>query len=190
MVLKPGARPRRFTATEEFATHAMAFEWRARFPLIGSVSMRVVDRYRQGEGLLAVRLLGVPVQQRSGPELALGEAHRYLAELPWAPPAICTNDELHWCELDELTVEVSAHVGARQIRLRLRFDDDGNIVEARAERPRAEAGNAPTPWVGEFGDYASLGGVVVPRRGTVRWELADGPFTYWRGVVTSLELLS
>jgi hypothetical protein len=31
--------------------------------------------------------------------------------------------------------------------------------------------------------------MLVPTRGEVRWDLADGPFTYWRGTITSLELL-
>jgi hypothetical protein len=28
----------------------------------------------------------------------------------------------------------------------------------------------------------------VPTRGEVRWELPDGPFVYWRGAVTALEV--
>lgn len=46
----------------------------------------------------------------------------------------------------------------------------------------------PTPWAGTYGDYAIVGGVRVPTRGEVRWELPDGPFVYWRGTIASLEL--
>jgi hypothetical protein len=42
--------------------------------------------------------------------------------------------------------------------------------------------------VGGYGDYGIVGGVRIPTRAEVRWELADGPFTYWRGRITSLEL--
>jgi hypothetical protein len=44
------------------------------------------------------------------------------------------------------------------------------------------------PWVGEFHDYRKLGGALIPTRGEVRWELPEGPFTYWRGTITSFEL--
>ena len=81
MTLKPGARPRRLTATEEFATDRVAFAWRARFPIVGPISLRVTDSYGAGEGILDVRLPGLPLQRAHGPELALGEAFRYLAEM-------------------------------------------------------------------------------------------------------------
>jgi hypothetical protein len=40
-----------------------------------------------------------------------------------------------------------------------------------------------------FSDYAEVGGVRIPTRAEVHWELPDGPFTYWRGRVTALELV-
>jgi hypothetical protein len=62
-------------------------------------------------------------------------------------------------------------------------------MQTIAERPRVEAGNALTPWIGEYRDYEVLGGVRIPTRGAVRWDLPEGPFTYWRGTITALELL-
>ena len=37
--------------------------------------------------------------------------------------------------------------------------------------------------------YAHIGAVRLPTRGEVRWILPDGPYTYWRGEITSLEPL-
>jgi hypothetical protein len=37
-----------------------------------------------------------------------------------------------------------------------------------------------TPWGGEFGDYRALGGMRIPTRATVYWELDQGRFVYWR----------
>jgi hypothetical protein len=39
--------------------------------------------------------------------------------------------------------------------------------------------SVPTPWGGRFSDYRELGGIRVPTRAEVRWELPEGPFTYW-----------
>lgn len=189
MVLKPGARPRPFTATEEFEVDRVGFAWRAAFPILGPVGLRVTDSYRAGDGRLEVRLMGLPLQRRGGAELAQGQAYRYLAELPWVPHAIVTNPELEWREVDESAVEVATRVGGQRVAVKLRFNPSGEITETYAERPRAEAGNAVTPWIGEYNDYRTFGEVTVPSRGEVRWDLPEGPFTYWRGTITSFEIL-
>ena len=188
MVLRPGARARRFTAREDLATGRVSFVWRATFPMLGPISLRVTDSYQVENGLLAVRLGRLPLQRNRGPEVSRGEAFRYLAELAWVPQAIVANSALEWVEVDENAVEVATRVGADRISVRLIFDEDGAIAQTVAERPRVEAENAITRWVGEYRDYRDFGGVVVPTRGEVRWELASGPFTYWRASITSFEL--
>jgi hypothetical protein len=190
MLLKPGARPRRFRATEEFAIDRVAFTWRARFPMLGPVSLRVTDSYDAGEGLLDVRLLGLPLQRKRGPELAQGEAFRYLAEIPMTPHAILANPELEWRKLDGRIVEVATRVAQERIAVRLVFDEAGEIVQTVAKRPRVEAGHMVAPWIGDYRDYRDFDGVRVPTHGEVRWELPEGPFTYWRGTITSLEVCS
>src|SRR5581483_7572650 len=122
MVLKPGAAPRRFTALEELAVGRVSLVWRARFPILGPISMRVIDSYDEEDGRLEVRFLGLPVQRTRGPELAQGEAYRYLAEIAWVPNAILANPQLTWRDVDERTVEVSTSVGSEQIAVRLIFD--------------------------------------------------------------------
>jgi hypothetical protein len=188
MILKPGAAPRRFTALEEFAVDRAAFAWRAKFPIVGPLALRVTDSYDGREGLLEVRAVGLPLQRKRGPELARGEAFRYLAEIAWVPHAILKNPQLEWHELDQQTIEVATIVDGDRIAVRLVFNEDGEIKLTVADRPRMEAGNAITRWIGEYGDYRELGGVLVPTRGEVRWELPEGPFTYWRGTLTSLGL--
>ena len=66
MVLKPSAAPRPFRASEEFAIDRVAFAWRARSQLVGPLALRVTDSYDGRNGLLAVRLLGLPLQRSHG----------------------------------------------------------------------------------------------------------------------------
>lgn len=84
--------------------------------------------------------------------------------------------------------EVVTTVGPARIAVRLVFNERGEIEQTVADRPRLEAAGAVTRWIGVYAGYQDLGGVRIPTRGEVRWELPDGPFTYWRGRVTSLEL--
>lgn len=191
MWLKPGGRALRFTAVQHVAVDRVAFSWRARFSLAGPLAITVVDEYAHGAGRLEARVLGLPLQREEGPETVAGEALRYLAELPWAPHAMAENGELEWRELDERTLEVATSVGGRRLVVGMDLDDAGDIVRTSSEMRSLRLGKAwvTAPWRGEVGEYAVLGGVRVPSHAEVSWELESGPYVYWRGRVTSVELL-
>jgi hypothetical protein len=186
MQLKPG-RWLRFEAEQEAATERVEFSWRARFPIAPLVALRVDDWYRAGDGALEVRLFGLSLKRSQDLEVAKGEAMRYLAELPWVPQAFVANRELEWREVDAKTVEAAALAAGSRAAVRLHFDDAGDIVAASAQdRPRAVGRTAvATPFAGEFGDYQVFDGVRLPTTAAVRWELADGPFVYFRARITS-----
>ncbi len=86
-----------------------------------------------------MRLFGrVRVQRATGPEVSVGEAQRYLAEMVWAPHALLANPQLEWRELDAGEIEVSTQVGSRRAAVRLEFDPAGDIVGVRCDaRPRS-----------------------------------------------------
>jgi hypothetical protein len=188
MMQKPGGRRLEFTAVQEYGVRTVEFEWRAAFGPNPLVRMIVVDRYRDGEGSLSAKVWGlIPSSRSSGPDSNRGEAMRYLAELPWVPHAIAANPALSWRELGDGSVEVSTLVGGKAASVQLALDESGLIRTAAGVRPRlAGKTGVDTPWVGRFGDYVELGGVRVPGSAEVSWELPEGPFTYWRGEVTSL----
>lgn len=191
MFQRPGGRVMRFTAVERFAVDRVAFCWQARFRIAPLVSLKVVDGYADGGGTLSVRALGLPIQRHSGHEVAVSEAYRYLAELPWTPYALANNPELRWRELEARTVEVSATVDGERPTMQIEFDDAGDVARClAAARPRAVDGLlAPTPWGGDFSDYETLGGMRMPTRAEVYWDLPEGRFVYWRGEVTSAQSL-
>lgn len=191
MRLKPGGRWLRFSAVEEFFVREIAFSWQARFSVAPLARVRVVDGYADREGRMDARLFGlVPVLRARGPAVTEGEVYRYLAELPWAPHAMRANPELAWSEVDETTVEVVTQVGLAPVAVRLAFNGAGDVFRTWAKRrPRTEGKTVGHhPWGGAFTDHAALSGVRVPTRAEVAWELPDGPFPYWRGTITSLEL--
>jgi hypothetical protein len=138
MFRRPRSRPLRFTAKERFATDRVAFTWDARFSTGPVSALRVTDGYEGGHGALSVRVFGIPLQSQSGHEVAVGEAYRYLAELPWVPYAMAANPQLHWRQIDGSVVEVSTEVGAERVAVMLSFARSGDIVRSSAEaRPRS-----------------------------------------------------
>ena len=60
-----------------------AFSVAARFPIARRSCAEVVDEYVAGAGRLDVGILGRTLQHEQGEDMAVGEAMRYLAELPW-----------------------------------------------------------------------------------------------------------
>jgi hypothetical protein len=179
----------RFEAEQRLAVREVAFRWRARFPLLGPLALGVVDRFEAGEGALEVRL-GVPLSRGRGPEIALGQALRYLAELPWVPHAIGANPALEWREPGPGSVEVATVVGGARAALTMEIDRHGDVLAVGCDaRPRKEGRRfVARPWSGTYSGHADLGGVRIPTRAEVRWELPEGPFVYWRGTVTALAL--
>jgi len=191
MWLKPGGRATHFEATQSCAVDRVGFWWRARFPLLGRLSMQVVDEYADDHGKLELRLFGLPLQRQRGAETTKGEALRYLAELPFAPPAIVLNEQLEWCSLDEHSAEVATVVGDERLAVTLEADQHGDIVHASSEKRLFKSGNewVPRPWGGQFRDYEALGGVRLPTSGEAYRELPEGRYVYWRGTVMSVEVL-
>jgi len=180
MFKQPGGRAMRFTTIERFAIDHVGFSWEARFPIAPIVSLNVSDRYAHGRGTLRVRALGFPLQNQSGPEIDVAEAYRYLAELPWVPHAMAMNHELEWRELDEGSVEVATSVGHERPIVRFEFDAAGDIVRGIADaRPLSPNGDsARASWGGDFSDHAAVGGIRMPIRAEVHWDLPERRFVY------------
>jgi len=191
MWMKRGGRAMPFRATQEYDVAEVAFSWRARFPLAPLVWLEVVDSFEAGEGALAARLWGrLRVMHSEGPMTNAGEAMRYLAELAWVPYAMVGNASLEIRLAGQDAVDVTTRVGDGAISVQLRFDASGDIAGVSAPaRPRL-VGKEPveTPWGGSFSDYRVVGGVRIPTRAEVYWDLPNGRFTYFRGTVTGLEL--
>ena len=187
---KPGGRAMPFRATEDFAVDRVAFSWRARFPIVGPLAMTVVDGFADGAGRLRVSLLGIPLQTQTGPETSVGEAMRYLAELPWAPQAIAGNRELEWRDVDERTVEVACGVGETKAELRWEFDGEGDVIRATGVRPFPDGKTfVARRWGGDFREYEMFGAARIPAVGEAWWELPEGRFVYWSARITGLELV-
>ncbi len=157
---RPGARALRFEATEELSVDRLAFWWRARFPIAGPLGLAVADELEGAKGRLRVSALGIPLRTKTGPELTVGQAMRYLAELPWVPHAIADNPHLEWCEVDERTVEVSARIGPSRAAVYWTFDDAGDVVRAIGSRPYPTGRTfVPRLWGGDLGEFATIAGL-------------------------------
>lgn len=192
MRLKRGATWTALTARQTIANPVPGFAWVAQMKAGPIPAIRVIDSYLDGVGRLEVRALSaLRIGGESGDDAALGEAQRYLAELPWAPDAILTNPAITWTETaDGVTARLDTTGGPAEITFT--FDTAGDIAGMSAEgRPAKLADGTPAllAWRGGFRDYAEIGGRRIPLQGEVGYEYPDGYESYWRGRITGYEVV-
>jgi len=189
--LTEGGRWLPFRAVQTVSLTRPAFVWVARarlHPLLPGPGIEVIDAFDGRDGLLEARLFGlVPIARSDGPELAVAEAQRYIAELPWAPGALALNGHLD-LRARGAFVEVAAPAGRNIAHASLLPDAEGRITAAGAEA-RARGGAVPAehlPWGGAFDDWTDEFGPPLPRRAEVWWDMPAGRFTYFRAEVVAL----
>lgn len=179
-------------ARQHTAVATPAFVWLTEAPGWLVPSVRVVDSFTDGRGLLEIRLFGsIPVGRFQGPDADIGEAMRYLAEIPWVPDAILANPSITWRVIDANTVEAMLDLQPRPAIVRFRFDDAGDITEMTApDRPAATGDTVILQdWRGLMSDYAEIGGRRIPRRVEVGY-VVDGVYApYVRGRITDYVLI-
>ena len=199
MRINPGDDWMNLRAEQVIGVQKLGFVWYAEQKKNFFVTMRVVDAYVDGSGVLNVRALGsFPIADMSGPGADEAELMRYLAELPWAPDAMLHNPQLRWRQLDETTVEVEAGQEGALAKVRLYFDNSGDIIEMQADaRGRSEGMEVvPRPWRGSYSGYRKIEGTFagetgfrrIPTKAEIGWVLDDGYFAYWRGQIATYGL--
>lgn len=193
--LGQGSPFRPVRATQHVALASPGFVWEAVRRLGPMPLFRVVDAYDSARGgLLEARLLGsVPVASKAGRDLALGEALRYLAELPWAPDAILGNREIGWRMIDASHAEATLLLSGDVARVIFSLDADGDIVRVEAkDRPASDARGQPAryDWRGRFWGYRRIGPRRIPEWGEVGYVYPEGYEVYFRGRILTCDLVA
>jgi hypothetical protein len=191
MIPSPGGRPIPFTAEQTIDAFRSAFRWVAAVRLGPVRLMTATDAYEDGHGSLVVRAFGlVPVMRGEGPDFDRGELQRYLGEAVFCPPALLMHPTLEWTAAGRGAVRLGDRADPTGATVDLTLDAAGGVVTCRADRPRAVGKRTVmTPWVAVSDEPREWSGMRIPTRVVVTWELPEGPYTYFRGEVTSLELV-
>lgn len=110
---------------------------------------------------------------------------RYLAELPWAPDALLSNDRVSWAEEADNTLRASLHAFGVRDSVLFKLKADETIASVSAEdRPRQEGrGFRERPWYGTFEDYRRVSGRSLPHKADVSWDIDGTRLPVWRGAL-------
>jgi hypothetical protein len=177
----------RFTASESYTVDPPGFEWNASVKVAGLPLARAEDSLAGARGRMFVRLLGmITVVDESGPEMDQGSLMRWLNETMWFPHVWAT-DSISWSPVDERSAVGSLSLGDLTVEAEFRFDDDGRLVDFRADRYRIDdEGASLAPWSTPLKEHARFDGVEVPSHGSAVWAPDGEALEYIRIRVTGV----
>ncbi|MDB5729024.1 MAG: hypothetical protein JWQ00_2229 [Noviherbaspirillum sp.] len=179
-----------FTSRQRVVTRRPGFLWDAQISMLPGLTVRVVDGYIAGKGLLHAAILGLfTVADVSGDrEIDRGEFMRFFAEVAWYPTALLPSQGVRWEALDDRSAHATIVDGPLALTLLFRFSDGGLIDSFRAEARGGIVGKemVMAPWEGSWSNYQTRDGMTVPFNGEVAWIRPEGRKSYFRGAVTSL----
>ncbi len=185
-----GEQWRPFTSRQRVVTRRPGFLWDAQVSMLPGLTVRVVDSYIAGKGLLRAAILGLfTVAEVSGDgEIARGEFMRFFAETAWYPTALLPSQGVRWEAVDDRSANATIADGPLAVTLLFRFNDAGLIDSFRGEARGAMVGREVVmiPWEGSWSNYQKRDGMTVPCTGEVAWMRPEGRKPYFRGTVTSL----
>lgn len=179
-----------FTSRQRVVTRRPGFLWDAQVSMLPGLTVRVVDGYIAGKGLLHAAILGLfkVADVSGGGEIARGEFMRFFAEAAWYPTALLPSQGVRWEAVDDRSANATIVDGPLSLTLLFGFNDAGLIGSFRAEARGAGVGKdmAMIPWEGSWSNYRTRDGMTVPFTGEVAWVRAEGRKPYFLGTVTSL----
>lgn len=190
--LRPGSGASRFTAVDRVTTNPPGLIWDADIRIAPLVGVRVRDSYVAGTGTMHAALEGLLTlaHETGSAEVSSASLQRLLAEAPWVPTMLRPGPALTWAPVDDSTARATLTVHGVTASVDFHFGPEGEITGMWAERYRSVDGRQVlTPWIGTFGDYERVAGMMVPRRGEIAWDLPEGRYTYWRGRIVAAEYI-
>jgi hypothetical protein len=174
----PDARWMTLEAIETYSTTPPAFVWRAWFPrrLLPMVFGR--DKYLDGEGAIAMKVLGTfTVADERGPELKSAGLMRYLNEMMWFPAAFLGSTVRIAASDSPDAFNVSISDRGEEATATIFVGRDGSIQNFRAVRYDTST-RAMQTWETPITGQGKRAGLNLPVAGAAVWKRPSGDFTY------------
>jgi uncharacterized protein DUF6544 len=150
------------------------FIWWGRLSPLPGVWIDARDRGIEGKGSMRVSVeSSVTLFDRSGPELDQGAMLRLLSDLVLIPGVLLDARYVTWTPIDERRAAATLSAPGITVTGTFEFGADGLPQSFSAER-YFDAGHGEAqllPWSGDYADYRSASGLLVPHRFIGYWHV-------------------
>jgi hypothetical protein len=166
-------------AEQVFTVDPPGMAWRARFKMFGLPLFRANDSYRDGQGHMFGKAAGLfTIFDDRSEKLTLGTLTRYLSEMIWFPIAYL-GDKVTWTAVNNNSADVTLSDHGRTASGRMVFDELGRPVTFETMRYREmNSEYVLAPWHTPNLEYGERGGLNIPVRGQVYWDMPEGKLVY------------
>jgi Family of unknown function (DUF6544) len=189
MFRKPGQAPMRATAVQHtfFARPSRLFLMDAR---MFGLPVRALHVYRDEQATFTVRVASlVDMVDQHGEEISRAETVTVLNDLCLMAPGALVDPRLAWTPLDDRTASVTYTNGRHRVAATLAFNDHDEIIDFWSDdRPDSSTGRfVGMRWSTPVDEHGDIGGYHLIRAGRAVYARPDGPFTYGRFTLRTME---
>ena len=179
-----------FKAKQEFSIDPPAFSWHAVISMLPFLKIRGEDSFSRGKGRMNIKIAGIiPIVDATGIEIDEGSMQRYLAEIVWLPWA-AYSPYIKWDAIDNTHALARMDYNGTSGEGIFEVNDVGDVIGFTTMRFRKEGKQqVKYPWIIKNMEHSIMGGIRIPIKSTVTWELAGGPFTWLELDVTAFKIL-
>ena len=181
--LKPEDDFKTMNAEQYVNIETQEFYWRGKVSVITAH-----DKFINGRGNMTVKLFGViNVSEMEGKEIDQGELLRFLAEGVWFP-TIFVEDFISWEPVDDSSARASITINGITVSALFHFNEKYEVVKITAKRYMEKNGMFTLEeWEIRNKDYKLAGGMLIPNKSEVVWNLKDGPFLWYKPEILLIE---
>jgi hypothetical protein len=189
MRLKPGGKWMPFTAVQYFDVNHPSFNWQTQVNMMPLITLNGRDRFDNGTGSLLIKILGLFTVARAedGEKVNSSTMIRYLAETCWFPTA-ALRAYIRWEAMDSASAKATMSYKGLTVSGIFRFNEAGDMTTFTAMRYYGTGEKAALEkWVVQTEDWKLFGGMRIPYKSKVSWQLAAGEFNWVNMELTDLE---
>ncbi|WKA59143.1 hypothetical protein QWY16_03045 [Planococcus shenhongbingii] len=176
-------------AEQTITTDPPSFTWTVKMNMLPFIQIVGRDSFEAGKAELLIKAAGLfPVAREADNDKTDQSAlQRYLMEVSWYPTA-AISPYIKWEEIDGNTAKATMDYQGVSGSATYHFKEDGELEKIIALRYKDSSPEAPlVPCVAEIKEHHSAGGIKVPSKVEITWQLEEGDFTWYKFEVHAAE---
>lgn len=188
--LKPEQRQWIPAKAEQFTgTEPPEFTWKVDLKMAPGTHITGKDVFRNGRAQMRIKFEGILPLSKTENSYKTNQSslQRYLMELSCCPPAALSS-YVKWKKVDDSTATAMMELNGVSGSADFHFDAQGELKSVKALRFKDSDEKAELlPCTANILRYMEVGGIKVPSKIEIVWDLPEGPFTWYEFEVSDVQ---